>query len=115
MAQTSGRCRRDAWQWRTLIERQQASGLSIAAFCRRHDVVTASFYAWRRRLGESSGSPRRTDFVRLEPAQPPGGVEEGSEVIEVRFGRGATLRCPASHLRELVSLLIGEAGGEARC
>ena len=111
--QTSGRCRRDASQWRALIDGQQASGLSVAAFCRRHDVVTASFYAWRRRLGESSASPQRTDFVRLEPASPE--VAKESEVIEVRFACGATLRCPASHLRELVSLLIGEAGGEARC
>jgi transposase-like protein len=107
------RVRRDASQWRVLIERQQASGLSIAAFCRQHDVVTASFYAWRRRLDESSASPQRTDFVRLEPAQPE--VEKESEVIAVRFACGAMLRCPSAQLRELVLLLIGEAGGEATC
>jgi len=111
--QTFGRLRRDASQWRALIERQRAGGLSIAAFCRQHDVVTASFYAWRRRLGESSASPQRTDFVRLEPAQPE--VEKELQVIEVRFDRGATLRCPSAQLRELVLLLIGQAGGEAMC
>ena len=111
--QTSGRSRREASQWRALIERQQASGLSIAAFCRQHDVVTASFYAWRRRLRESSASPQRTDFVRLEPAQPE--MEKESEVIVVRFACGTMLRCPSTQLRELVLLLIGQAGGEAMC
>jgi len=31
--------------WRLRLRRQAASGLSIAAFCRREEVSSASFYA----------------------------------------------------------------------
>ena len=37
-------------QWRRRIAQWQSSGLSVAAFCARHDLPTASFYAWRRTL-----------------------------------------------------------------
>jgi transposase-like protein len=36
--------------WRQCIQRQSASGLSIAAFCRREGVSPRLFYAWRDRL-----------------------------------------------------------------
>jgi len=36
--------------WRKVIRDQAASGLSIAAFCREHQVPAASFFAWRRKL-----------------------------------------------------------------
>jgi transposase-like protein len=37
-------------QWRQRLERQRASGLSIAAFCRKEGVSQAAFHAWKRRL-----------------------------------------------------------------
>ena len=37
-------------RWRKVIQQQRASGLSVAAFCRRSGVPQASFYAWRRKL-----------------------------------------------------------------
>ena len=36
--------------WRQRIQRQSASGLSIAAFCRREGLSARLFYAWRGRL-----------------------------------------------------------------
>ncbi len=36
-----------------LLRQQQASGLSVAAFCRRETIKPASFYAWRRRHRET--------------------------------------------------------------
>lgn len=39
--------------WRRVIRRQGRSGLSVRAWCGRHDVPEASFYWWRRRLGRS--------------------------------------------------------------
>ena len=36
--------------WRLRLRRQATGGLSIGEFCRREEVSTASFYAWRRRL-----------------------------------------------------------------
>ena len=34
-------------QWRALIEQQEASGESVTAFCRRHDLLPKTF--WNRR------------------------------------------------------------------
>ena len=44
--------------WRQRLQRQSHSGLSIAAFCARERVSTASFHAWKRRLAARS-SPAR--------------------------------------------------------
>ena len=122
-ASRTRRPRRDATQWRALIDRQARGRLSVRAFCRQHDLNEASFYAWRRRLGRgrgqvtergandfaTSGSP--AGFVRLEPR----GDEPSTsaDMLEVRFACGATVRCPGHRLAELVVLLNtghGEAG-----
>ncbi len=42
---------RDAGQWQELIGRQTGSGLSVADFCRRESISTASSYRWRRLQG----------------------------------------------------------------
>ena len=36
--------------WREQLERQAASGLSIAAWCRQNQVAITSFHYWRRTL-----------------------------------------------------------------
>ncbi len=36
--------------WRGLIQLWKDSGLTVRAFCARHHVTQASFYAWRREL-----------------------------------------------------------------
>jgi hypothetical protein len=36
-----------------MVQRQRASGLSVAAFCRRAVVPVSTFYSWRRRLAHS--------------------------------------------------------------
>lgn len=70
---------RDAEQWQALIGRQAGSGLSVADFCRRESISTASFYRWRRLLGGGLGraTPREptSDFVDLGLLNP--GSEEG--------------------------------------
>ncbi|GMV70137.1 MAG: hypothetical protein AMXMBFR76_25760 [Pseudomonadota bacterium] len=52
------RMRRNAESWKTLLAKQVASGLSVAAFCARERLNAASFYQWRSRLGrEALGAP----------------------------------------------------------
>ena len=41
--------------WQDLIERQPASGLSIAPFCKQAGVSANSFFAWKRRLRSKDG------------------------------------------------------------
>jgi transposase-like protein len=43
--------------WRRQIQRQVDGSLTVADFCRRIGVSTVTFYAWKRRLRESSPAP----------------------------------------------------------
>lgn len=52
--------------WRGVLARQRRSGLSVAAFCRRHKVSPAALYGWKRRLaGETLGKSPEVSFVPL--------------------------------------------------
>ncbi len=92
-------------QWRTLIEEQQASGLSVPAFCRRAGVAESSFYRWLQELRR----PRaRFAEVRLaaEAAREPGGIElhlPGQRYVVVRPG------FDRQTLRDLLAALEGSA------
>lgn len=59
----SQRTRRSQVAWKALIEQQEQSGLSAAAFCREQGVLAKSFYRWRSRLQEDTDSA----FVRVVP------------------------------------------------
>ncbi len=52
-------------RWRGIVEEQQASGLSVAAFCRRSRVPQSSFFAWRRKLSKA------VTFAEVPVAAPP--------------------------------------------
>jgi transposase len=45
-----------------MIAEQEASGISIRAFCKRNDVSDHSFYFWRRRLRQN----RPVEFALLQ-------------------------------------------------
>ena len=91
-------------RWREVLSRQRASGLGVAAFCRRHGVCAASLYAWRRRL--SGAAPAFVEAKLVEPAAP-----DTAGVIEVGLRCGRRVRVAggfdADLLRELVAVLEG--------
>ena len=43
-------------QWRQLIARQRASGLSVAEFCRRENVSRPGFHVWKRKLRQDTAA-----------------------------------------------------------
>ena len=68
MPSTSKRSHRSQAQWQALIARAEHSELSVAEFCRRESVSTASFYTWRNRLRsnrEPQSLPMGADFIDL--------------------------------------------------
>ncbi len=95
------RQRMTAARWAALIAQQQASGMSIDAFCRRHQLPASTFFAWRRKLSE----PNASMFVELtheaEPASaaPIELVLPGGVVVRVREGFDASI------LRQVVEAL----------
>jgi hypothetical protein len=48
--------------WSAIVERQIASGMSGLAWCQMHQINTASFYSWRRKLSEPQG---QQGFIEL--------------------------------------------------
>ena len=53
--------------WRTVVDKQAASGLSAAAFCREQDINAQRFYQWRRRFYEQPINGMPSGFVELVP------------------------------------------------
>ena len=93
-------------KWRRIVDGQRASGLSVAAFCRRHGLAAASLYAWRRRLAQAGWAPAFVEakVVGPPPAQAAGAIEvclQGGR--RVRVGGGFDARV----LLELVTALEG--------
>lgn len=61
-------------QWRRRIGRQRASGLSVAAFCRKEGLSQAAFHRWKRKLrprttaGHSSKAAGRSSTAARRPS-----------------------------------------------
>jgi len=72
--------------WRQVVERQAESGPSIARFCEREDVSTASFYNWRRRLAESADERPAFVPVQVQPG--------GRNALEIVLPGAVTIRVP---------------------
>ena len=77
MAQGKPRDSRKQQQWRHWIQQWQQSGLTVRAFCARHDLAEPSFYAWRRQLNRRDGTAAfvPVQVVPDEDAAPAGSVE----------------------------------------
>ncbi len=90
-------------QWRRWIALWQTSGLSVAAFCARHDLAPASFYAWRRTLQRRDAPPAAFVPVQLVAEAAPAGA------LEVVLADGRVVRVPpgfdAATLRQLLAVL----------
>ena len=59
--------REKAKQWRQIIGRQEKSDQNIKEYCVRHRITEASFYYWRKRLGNTSRDTMSSRFLRIEP------------------------------------------------
>ncbi len=61
-------------QWRSIIEEQQASDLTITDYCQQNALSKTTFYAARSKLNASSGSFVRAKVIKhvdvTEPQQP---------------------------------------------
>ena len=60
------------------VRAQRVSGLSVAEYCRRHDLCPATFYNWRRRSREGrpqGGGVAFTEIGRLEAPRTPWAAE----------------------------------------
>jgi hypothetical protein len=90
--------------WRRRLARQKASGLTVAAFCRRERVSVSLWRYWQRQVAReatvvSGPLPRR-------PAMPFAAVEIiPRRSVFLRFPGGATMEIPDDRI-DLVRLAI---------
>ena len=87
-------------QWQQIFKQYSASGLQVAAFCKQKKLNTSSFYAWRKRLADTSlylsttentvvVDDNKTDWVNIIPEQQ---VPSQRWKIELALPNGVVLR-----------------------
>jgi transposase-like protein len=84
-------------RWSRLIQLHQQSDSTIADFCNRQGISTASFYQWRRKL--RSQADQHGEFLAVKISEPP----SSAQGIKVRFPCGAQIEMDA---RDTTSLLL---------
>jgi hypothetical protein len=95
------RITRSQVQWQKIIEKQQISGLTIADYCRQHQISTTTFYACRKKFGASQST-----FVKATITQQ---VEVLSSPEPISFNIGnATLMLPSTTSASYVAQLLRE-------
>jgi transposase-like protein len=97
-------------RWREIVERQRASGSTVAAFCRDNRVATSSFFAWKRKL--LGGAPAA--FVEAAVVGTPPASPASRASIEVLLRNGRRVRVgrrgfDRGLLAEVVAALEGMA------
>ena len=116
--------------WRSVLERQQESGLSVRQFCREHQVSEASFHSWKRKIAgrdrDVDTSSKDSGQKRLPTRQVAKQSENAAVFIPVRLNasassllelvhpRGHVLRVPAvfdeGSLRQVLNVLDQQGG-----
>jgi transposase-like protein len=90
-------------KWRRLIREQERSGQSVAEFCREHELHASCFFAWRKRLRESTTAR----FLEVQMAEPEPHTA-GDSRVELRLRNGRSLLVgrgfDAEHVRALLAL-----------
>lgn len=71
--------------WRTKISEWKKSGLSIRAFCQKHEIVETSFYAWRREIAIRDREASRMNVSSIDADVPETVKDSRGRLIPVRF------------------------------
>lgn len=75
--------------WQQLLADQQASGLSVTAWCFSQDISLPTFYYWRKRLMASTPPASAPQWVVMAPTVESGAsltLRVGAVTIEVPTG-----------------------------
>ena len=97
--------------WRQAVARQRKSGLSIHRFCEQEGLATATFYIWKRRLGQgTAGTLAPVGFapVQVQPEATPVAPAGGLEIVLPHDRRiRLTGKVDRQQLAEVLAALAG--------
>jgi hypothetical protein len=118
--------------WRRQVQRQQLSHMTVAEFCRRQGIQPMTFYSWKRRFQDTSGSPASSGPMPQPDAKPltrsvpssgaafvPVSIFDASAggLLEIEFGNACTVRLKGAVDSKLLRVAIRAAarlGGAAK-
>jgi transposase-like protein len=80
--------------WRGRLTQQADSGLSVRAWCRKHEVKEAGFYWWRRELARRDARDAPRTFVPVQVTQD--GPPDPGSPIEIVLADGRRVRLTGS-------------------
>jgi transposase-like protein len=106
--------------WRSRIRTWRASGLSVAAYCRRIGVSQPSLYQWRRKLESAVEGDRHSGANRARPSPaefsflPVQVVGLGNAPLEIVLPNGVVVRVPPGYDRALLRDVVRPWEDEAR-
>jgi transposase-like protein len=100
MSTNNRRAYRNEHFWRRMIRQWRDSGLSVRAFCQRHDLGEQSFYTWRRTLAQRDADPMPPPFVPVRitseaphaAAHDRGAAAPAADSLEIVLSTGRRLR-----------------------
>jgi len=86
-------------RWLSLVQLQSQSDLTIAGFCEFHNVSTASFYLWRRKLAQEQ--PAAPAFLPVDVCD----RGRPDSLVRIRFECGAVAEIPSDDPHALVTVI----------
>jgi hypothetical protein len=112
--------------WRERFERLPRSGLTVAQFCARERVSVASFYHWRKKLGQAAlrrRVPARRGIFRqvavvpvpssVVPAAPGVAPAPAASRVSIQLPCGTRIEVHVEHL-DAVRAVVGEVARAGR-
>jgi len=75
--------------WQRLIDSFDSQSASVARYCLKHGVSTASFYRWQRKL-QSANSPK---FLKVD-VRDDRSPQDGLPIASIHFPHGVRLDLP---------------------
>lgn len=94
--------------WQSVFQAQRESGLSIVHFCQQNHINISTYYAWRKRLGESKQTPKQKSH-QLVPlfVNEPTATKTSSLILTTPKGYQLTFdeAMPVHKLQQVLGLL----------
>lgn len=117
MAKQTRASRREYWQ--QIIQRQQASGLSIQRFCRREDLATATFFEWKRKFRQARPASEASAAAAVSFAAvrvvPEASTATPAGTIEIVLSADRRVRLAGPVDRATLAAVLAVLEGESSC
>jgi hypothetical protein len=97
---------------RRRLRQQPDSGLTIALFCKREGISTATFHSWKRRLALSATSPitfssGASAFVPvIVPPAPRSQLHDSTDLVTIQLANGGRILLPITAGVDLVCQVV---------